>query len=125
MDEAERRAALAAMKTVVAEPYDVPAPARDGVRWSDVWDAVYWASYDVDMAIVRSRSERDGDRIVFDLVTTRDEPGTLVVDRAPPPEGIDAVATVGTFGQRTDEARRLVERVKVRLVEFGRKPGFE
>lgn len=125
LTKAERAEAIAAMQSVVQGPIEEPTPAKYGVRWSDVSDAVRLACFETDMAVVRKRTENDGNRIVFELVTTRDEPGTLIVDRLPPPEMVKASARVGMFDERADDAASLVREFERYLRLFGEKPGFE
>ncbi|MBL9149232.1 MAG: hypothetical protein JNM94_11115 [Phycisphaerae bacterium] len=121
----ERAEAIAAMQSVVHGPIEEPAPATHGVRWSDVPEAVRLACFETDMAVVRRRTEDNGNRIVFELVTTRDEPGTLIVDRLPPPEMVKASARVGMFAERADDAANLVREFERYLRLFGEKPGFD
>jgi|JI10StandDraft_1071094.scaffolds.fasta_scaffold754976_2 hypothetical protein len=122
-DGGDRDQALAAMREALAgTPSERPTPAADGVRWSDVPAAAYWGAIAAEMAVVSSES---GDRVMrFTLVTVRDEPATLVVERVDEPDRIRATATVGSLGQLADEARRLEHEFRVSLEGFGRKPGF-
>jgi hypothetical protein len=115
--------AKAAMRAAFeGTPVERPTQAADGVRWSDVPAAAYWGALEVEMAIVRSAETPEGLR--FELVTVREEPATLLVERVDAPERIRATATVGTFGQRTDDARALEVAFRTALEAFGRKPSF-
>lgn len=108
-------------------PSERPTAAKSGVRWSDVPLALYWGAGAAEMAIVSS--EETGNVIRFTLVSVRDEPATLVVERieddATAGVTIRATATVGSFGQRTDEAILLEQEFRKALEGLGRKPGFE
>ncbi len=112
------RAALAG--TPIERPRRADEDGGPGVRWSDVPAAAYWGAVESEMAIVRTVEIPEGLR--FELVTVRDEPATLIVHRD---ERIRATASVGSFGQRTDEARALEIAFRTALEAFGRKPGFE
>jgi hypothetical protein len=121
---AEEKAIVIAMRDCVrvADPIR-PTPAPHGVRWSDVPAAVLWAADECDMAILRRETTPTGYR--FELVTMRDEPAELIVDRVEPPTIAVARARVGSLGQRVDDARRLEASFRRFLVAFGAKPGFE
>jgi hypothetical protein len=105
-------------------PLERPTPARHGVRWEDVWLAVYWSIAEFEMAILRY-SEPSPGRMVFELESALDEPATLVIERVETPEYIRATATVGSFGQREATARAMELAFRRVLEDFGRKPGFE
>lgn len=125
LTDAKRAEAIEAMRAALAGmPAEQPTAARDGVRWSDVWIAVYWSIADFEMAIL-TVSERTDARMVFQLETARDEPATLVVERVEPPECIRATASIGTFGQHVETARALEVAFRRTLEAFGRKPGFD
>lgn len=122
LSPAEDQAALEAMRSVVRGEYPTPTPAPYGVRWSDVPEAARIAASDVDMAIVRATVE--GDVVRFEILTVRDEPAQLVVERRPPPTMVRATATVGTFDQHPKEAERLLAAFDRTLRLLGKKPGF-
>jgi hypothetical protein len=115
---AAMRAALAG--TPIERPRRADEDGGPGVRWSDVPAAAYWGAVESEMAIIRTVEIPEGFR--FELVTLRDEPATLTVERG---DQIRATASVGSFGQRTDEARALEVAFRTALEAFGRKPSFE
>lgn len=120
---ADEAALVAAMRdgAKVADPIR-PTPAPHGVRWSDVPTAVLWAADECDMAILRRERTETGYR--FELVTMRDEPAELIVDRIDPPTIATARASVGSLGRRVDDARRLEASFRRFLLAFGEKPGY-
>ncbi len=121
---AEETAVLDLMRSAaVTERAERPSAAQHGIRWSDVPSGVYWGGVACEMAIVETQRE-DG-RYRFRMVTVRDEPVELVVERRDPPEILVMRATVGSLGDRPAEAKRLVSEVRKALEALGRKPSFE
>ena len=120
---AQDRELIEAMLPVVHGDVEHPAPARDGMRWKDVPEAARIAADAVDMAIVTKQLDDGTWR--FHVVTARDEPGELVVERRPSPTVVFATASVGAFGERGDDAKRYVEEFMRVLRLLGKKPGFD
>jgi hypothetical protein len=122
---AEDRAALNAMRSVVGGDVERPTPARYGMRFDDVPEAVRLACNEVDMAILRKSESPDHNTWTFQLVTIRDEPGEMIVERRDAPEIVSAHATVGSFKQRERDAKALIEEFYRQLRALGAKPGWE
>lgn len=123
LDERGQAILIESMRAAVrtSDPI-LPTAAPHGVRWSDVPNAVADAAGACDLAVVRREETPSGYR--FTLVSNRDEPATLEVTRGNAPGDISATASVGSFAQRPEEAKRLVEEFDRFLRAYGRKPGF-
>lgn len=120
----DQRALRREMSAIAAghEPVSPPTPAAHGARWSDLDLAVYYATAEVEMAVVRT--ERTAERHRYVIETIDEKPAELIVHRRPPPEIYAAEASVGRFGDETERARRLVEALHTHLKELGRKRDF-
>jgi hypothetical protein len=67
------------------------------------------------------------ERWIFEIKTIRDERGWLAIVRDPdaPPGRVGSIAAeIGVVGQRTAEAKDLVDAFGRQLRELGAKPGF-
>lgn len=132
---------LALMRNAV--PSDSPgvlAPARYGVRWSDVDSAVRWGAGVIEMAVLSAQRDdatsahaaTDGvgqepgaatpERWVYRIITVADDPVTLTVTREPPPAIYSMRAVAGVFDDRRDIEERLKTEVHAAMLRFGAKP---
>lgn len=94
-------------------------PAEHGVRWSDMDLAVYYATAELEMAIVRV--DRTPEALAYLIETIDEKPATLIVRRRPAPEMYEAEATVGRFGNEIERAQRLVKALDQHLRSLGSK----
>ena len=122
---AQDREALNAMRSVVSGDVEHPTPARHGMRFDDVPEAVRLACNEVDMAIVTSTKSKDHNTWTFEIVTVRDEPAEMIVERRPAPDMVAPRASVGTFKEREREAKALIDQFYRMLRALGAKPGWE
>ncbi len=111
---------LSAMREAVPSEGTVLAPARYGIRWADVQDAVRWGSNVAEMAVLTSRLE-GGDTWVFEIITVADDPVTLRVKHVAPPQVLELRAVAGLFDDRRDLEERLIREVNAALRMFGAK----
>jgi hypothetical protein len=81
--------------------------------WDDVQAAVAVAAPAIEFAVVHVQSPTP-DRTAFELLSARDEPGVLIVERGPGPGELSIRAQIGRFGDPARE-RALVEAVRRRL----------
>lgn len=98
------------------EPNPFVGPATTGPAsgdWDDARAAAAAAVPAVELAIVHVE-EPTPDRLIFELLSARDEPGELVIERRPGSGELDVRARVGRFGDPRRE-RALVEAVRRRL----------
>lgn len=125
LDAADRREALAAMGSVPTGRKAVsrPRPAADGVRWSDVDNAVSYACNDVEMAVTRRMDVEGG--FIYHIKTLDDRPGRLTIMRREDKRVYDATAVVGWFEDDTPKADALLDALKKQMRAFGRKRGFD
>jgi len=93
--------------------------APDGMRWSDVDAAVVFACDDAEMAVVDWTNTPES--WTYRLKTTDDEPGTLIVTRAGGHATYEAHASIGLYGQRNEDAQRLLEALRKKMLAFGKK----
>jgi len=118
--ESDANAILASMREAVPGPEVQVAPARYGVRWSDVPNAVRWGGNVAEMATFTR--ERDGDDgWIYHLISVADEPVTLTIRRVPPPKIYEAHALAGLFGDRRDLERRLLHELDLAMRMYGAK----
>ncbi len=103
--------------TAVGMPTEPLTAAPDSVRWSDVRAAANAAVNAAEMGLVSSSLE--GTTWTFAILTQGGDPATLTVVRRDPPEMYLATATVGTFGERFDNAERLVREFRMAMRRFG------
>lgn len=116
----DERAILAAMREALPGPEEAVAPARYGVRWSDVPDAVRWGGNVAEFATYASERVSD-DCWVYQLISVADEPATLTIRRVPPPKVYEAHAVAGIFGDRQDLVDRLLHEIHLAMLMFGAK----
>lgn len=114
-------AALAAMRAAVPGEGTTLAPARYGVRWTDVQDAVRWGSNIAEMAVLTTTRVSD-ECWEFKILTVADEPATLWVTHVAPPTVVELRAVAGIFENRRDLEQRLLREVNLALRQFGEKP---
>ncbi len=103
--------------TAVGMPTDPLTSAPNAVRWSDVKAAAHAAIVAADMGVVKSTL--DGETWTFEIETQGGEPAKLTVVRRDPPEMYLATASVGTFGERFDNAERIVREFRMAMRRFG------
>ena len=103
--------------TAVGMPTDPLTSAPDAVRWSDVKVAANAAIVAAEMGL-RSATLK-GETWTFEIETHGGEPATLTVVRRDPPEMYLATASVGTFGERFDNAERIVREFRMKMRKFG------
>lgn len=114
----QRAEVVAALRaTAVGMPTDPLASAPNAVRWSDVKAAAHAAIVAADMGVVNSTL--DGETWTFEIETQGGEPAKLTVVRRDPPEMYLATASVGTFGERFDNAERIVREFRMAMRRFG------
>jgi hypothetical protein len=92
-------------------------------RWSDLPLAVAYACDDAEMAVTRTIQHDWG--YEFRLLTVDGFSGTLNVRRTSGDDVFNADAVIGIFGDRTEQAQRLVNALANRMKAFARKRGFE
>lgn len=100
-------ALVSACGTPPAPTQSRAATLRDSpADWDDVDAAVYVAASKVEMAILE-RQDVGPDTAIYSLMTVRDEPVTLRIERKPPPSagggGVAMTCIVGRFGDRARE----------------------
>ncbi len=122
--EAERAEIRDALASLVVDHQIVrlPAPAENGMRWSDVELAAYYACLDVEVAAVRSVNA--GRTWKFELRTVNERPGRLLVRRVDGPSVYAAEATIGRFKDDDALAERLLAAFDKRMRDLGAKRGF-
>ncbi|MSR45089.1 MAG: hypothetical protein EXS15_07035 [Phycisphaerales bacterium] len=91
--------------------------APDSVRWSDVRSAANAAVTASEMGIADSTLL--GETWTFTIKTQGGEPAKLTVERRDPPEMYLATAMVGTFGERFDDAERIVRNFRMEMRRYG------
>jgi len=111
----------------------IVAPAKYGMRWSDVDTAVRWGGGVVEMAVLSSTHEpakpalyagesATPERWIFNIITVADDPVTLTVTREAPPAIYTAQVKAGLFGDRRDIEERLLTEFRAAMLSFGAKP---
>lgn len=103
--------------TAAGMPTRPMTSAPDKVRWSDVKAAAWAAVKTSEMGVVESKLE--GETWTFLIQTQGGEPAKLTVDRRPPPAMYYATATVGSFGERYNDAERIVREFRMAMRRFG------
>ncbi|MSR70287.1 MAG: hypothetical protein EXS17_08085 [Phycisphaerales bacterium] len=118
LTQAQRGEVVAALRaTAVGMPTDPLTKAPDAVRWSDVKAAANAAIVAAEMGLVKSTL--DGETWTFEIETQGGEPAKLTVVKRAAPEMYLATATVGTFGERFDNAERIVREFRMAMRRFG------
>jgi len=118
LNKQQRDEVVAAMQATAAGMPTIPlTSAPDAVRWSDVNAAAIAAVTAAEMGIAASKLE--GESWTFSIQTQGGEPAKLTVDRRPPPAMYYATATVGSFGERYNEAERIVREFRMAMRRFG------
>jgi hypothetical protein len=100
-----------------------PGPAPHGMRWSDLPRALDAACAEVEMAVVQATQYEWGTE--FTLITIKDYPGTLTVKNIGEPGIYEAHASIGLFGDHTNQADALLAALHKSMLAFGRKREFE
>ncbi len=118
LSDAQQAAVVFALRgTAEGESFEPMTSAPDAVRWSDVPAAANAAVSAAEMGIATSTLA--GETWTFDLRTQGGEPAQLVVVRRAPPEMYLATAAVGSFGERFNEAERIVREFRMAMRRFG------
>ncbi len=133
LDDREQAAVRSALRSVAAGHVTVEPPgrARFGKRWADLPDALASACNDdrVEVTIVETVKETDGDLYRFRLRTIEDWPGELVVRRAEGRRVYEVVEVwIGRFPAEPKHAariKRLLDALEKYMKAYGRKRNFE
>ncbi|NNM24516.1 MAG: hypothetical protein HKO59_00790 [Phycisphaerales bacterium] len=106
-----------------------PAAAIDGrVRWADIPAAARAACREAEIAVVAATANADATAWTFSLRTIEDWPGTLHVERRPPPDHYAATASIGRFPdlpERRVRAEAVLDQLREKLLAYGRKRSWD
>jgi hypothetical protein len=101
------------------KPARAPSVAAQGIRWSDVPTAVFYAVAEVEMAIVSDEEFDWGWE--YQLLTIEDYPGVLRVKRTNDEHVYEATAKIGQVVDHPTRAEALLTELHQQMLAFGRK----